>query len=158
MRSSLAAPAARPVLAAPFTADTWRRTAYAVVALPATLPSLIGRPAQPALARRFLGTPLPARRRPFRTALHALVSLPLNLLAFLIAMYGWSLVLANLLYPLRIAVFGGTWEDAWGGPTLAGAWAVHSLGGFAFLFITPLLLRWVTRVQERLIVRVVKDV
>jgi len=157
MRSSLATPAALPILATPFTAETWRRTAYAIVALPATLPSLIGRPAQPALARRFLGVEMPARR-PFRTVLHAVISLPLNLLAFLIAMYGWSLVLANLLYPLRVAVFGGTWEDAWGGPTLAGAWAVHSLGGFAFLFITPLLLRWVTRAQERLIVRVVKDV
>lgn len=157
MHSTLVAPAATPFLTAPFKARTWRQTAYAIVALPATLPSLIGLPAQPALAQRFLGVEMPARR-PFRTALHAVISLPLNLLAFLIAMYGWSLVLANFLYPLRVAAFGGTWEDAWGGPTLAGAWAVHSLGGLAFLFITPLLLRWVTRVQERLIVRVVKDV
>ncbi|XUL87969.1 hypothetical protein ACQ86D_15910 [Streptomyces galilaeus] len=66
----------------PFTAATWRRTAYAVLALPvglACIPlSLLGAPTarrQRNLARRFLGADIPgtARRGGLR---HALLATP----------------------------------------------------------------------------------
>lgn len=72
------------------------RTAYAV---PASAASLLGFRAQPRLARRLLGLALADSRA--RTAAHALLSLPLNVLTLAVAAYGWLLVLVNVCYPLR---------------------------------------------------------
>ncbi|MFE2421191.1 hypothetical protein [Streptomyces hokutonensis] len=137
----------------PFTAATWRRTAYAVLAFPVGLVcvplSLLGAPTarwQRGLVHRFLGADIPgtARRGGLR---HALLATPLNLLTTFITVYGWAIVPMNLGWPLRA---GDDYAGAWGGPTFAGAWAFHAiLGGIGFLLLTPWLVRGLTAVQVR---------
>ncbi|MEU9842560.1 sensor domain-containing protein, partial [Actinomadura sp. NPDC048032] len=91
----------------------------------------------------------------FRTILHALLSLPLGVLSFLAATYGWGIVVLNLFYPARWLIgMGGSLKDAWGGPTLAGAWAVHATGGLVMLLLMPALMKGITTLQARLMVRV----
>jgi hypothetical protein len=149
---------------APFSRDTWRRTAYALLALPvgvACVPlALLGGSAvaarlQRGLGRRLLGLPAgaPPRRPRIRAAAHALLSLPLNLVAFALTGYLWLAVLLNLAFPARpwFGIGDGSYQDSWGGPSLAGAWAVHTAGGLLFLFLLPWVVRAVTAVQGRLL-------
>jgi Putative sensor len=148
----------------PFSADFWRRTAYVLLALPvgivAAPAALLGghRAAarwQRGLARRLLpaATAAPADRDGAGRAIaHALLSLPLNLVSAVVVAYVWTLVAMNLAYPLRPGL-GEGYQDAWGGPTLAGAWAVHAAGGLAFLFAAPWIVRGVTALQGRLLRR-----
>ncbi|MFF8829464.1 hypothetical protein [Streptomyces sp. NPDC015131] len=132
------------VLAEPFRAPTWRRTAHALLALPA---GALGVPHL--LARRTLGLDLgrpPARR----LVLYALLATPPNVVAALVTLYGWSLVPMNLGWPLR----AGDPAGAWGGPSFAGAWAFHALlGGVGFLLLMPWAVRGVTSLQRRLALR-----
>lgn len=82
--------------------------------------ALAGGPAgriQRGLARRLLGVEVeePERTGPLALA-HAVISLPLNVIAATVTVYFWTLVPLNLGWPLR--------PDAdpakdWGGPTLA---------------------------------------
>ncbi|MCX4810910.1 hypothetical protein OG601_09785 [Streptomyces sp. NBC_01239] len=144
---------------APFTATTWRRTAYALLALPlglACIPlALLGAPTarwQRGLVRRFLGadradpTDLPGRPRAGGLP-HALLAAPLNLVTAFITLYGWSIVPLNIGWPLRA---GDDYSDAWGGPTFAGAWAFHAVvGGIGFLLLMPWMVRGLTAVQFR---------
>lgn len=86
---------------APFTATTWRRTAYALLALPlglACIPlALLGAPTarwQRGLVHRFLDpdrTDLPGRPRAGGLP-HALLATPLNLVTAFVTLYGWSIV------------------------------------------------------------------
>ncbi|MGW3101417.1 hypothetical protein [Streptomyces sp. NPDC001100] len=145
------------VVREPFTAGTWRRTAYALLALPVGLAcvplGLLGAPTarrQRGLVRRFLDTdidtdmPGAARRGGLR---HALLATPLNLLTAFVTVYGWAIVPMNLGWPLRA---GDDYAGAWGGPTFAGAWAFHAvLGGIGFLLLMPWLVRGLTAVQLR---------
>ncbi|MFG2740704.1 hypothetical protein ACGFY0_11660 [Streptomyces chartreusis] len=136
----------------PFTAVTWRRTAYAVTALPVgavCVPlAATGLPTgrwQRGLARRLLGAEIPAGPR--TGLVHALVALPLNLISALVTLYGWSIVPMNLGWPLRA---GGDPAGAWGGPTFAGAWAFHAIvGGLGFLLLMPCVVRALTGLQLR---------
>jgi hypothetical protein len=148
----------------PFSADFWRRIAYVLLALPvgivAAPAALLGghRAAarwQRGLARRLLpaGAAAPADRGGAGRAIaHALLSLPLNLVSAVVVAYVWTLVAMNLAYPLRPGL-GEGYQDAWGGPTLAGAWAVHAAGGLAFLFAAPWIVRGITALQGRLLRR-----
>lgn len=149
------------VIRTPFTADPWRRTLYAVIAGPLAALSVplaaVGGPAgklQRRVARTLLRLDVaePARTGP-RALLHALLALPLSLPIALIVGYGWSLALLNLAYPLRPLVGLGTGgEGAWGGPSLAGAWAFHGLfGGLPFLLLMPWIVRGLTWTQGRLV-------
>ncbi|MFI0961980.1 hypothetical protein ACH4S8_11330 [Streptomyces sp. NPDC021080] len=140
----------------PFRADTWRRVAYALLALPVGLVcvplSLVGAPTgrwQRALAHRLLGLPgNPGPPAPVRGLAHALLATPLNLLVLAVTGYGWSIVPMNLGWPLRA---GSDYADSWGGPTFAGAWAFHALlGGIGFLLLMPWLGRAMAAVQLRL--------
>jgi hypothetical protein len=140
----------------PFRADTWRRVAYALVALPvgmACVPlSLLGAPTgrwQRALAHRLLGLPGSVEPPgPLKGLAHALLAAPLNLLVLAVTGYGWSIVPMNLGWPLRA---GSDYADSWGGPTFAGAWAFHALlGGVGFLLVMPWLGRIMAAVQLRL--------
>ncbi|MGV9272267.1 hypothetical protein [Streptomyces griseosporeus] len=141
--------AVRRIVREPFTAAAWRRTAYAVLALPAGLVP-VGR-WQRALLRRLLGVRVPAGGRG-RPLLHALAATPLNLVVAAVTPYGWSLVPMNLGWPLRV---GDDYASAWGGPTFAGAWAFHAVvGGLGFLLLMPWLVRGMTAVQARLATRV----
>ncbi|MFF3877901.1 hypothetical protein [Streptomyces sp. NPDC001978] len=146
----------RRVVREPFTAGTWRRFAYAVLALPvgvACVPlALFGAPTgrwQRALVRRFLAADLPGGPR--SGLAHALPAAPLNLLVAAVTLYGWSLVPMNLGWPLRA---GSDYSHAWGGPTFAGAWAFHAvLGGIGFLLLMP----WLGRALAALQLRVAKS-
>ncbi|WP_369246434.1 hypothetical protein [Streptomyces sp. R41] len=149
----------------PFTADTWRRVAYALLAFPVgviCIPlTLLGAPTgrwQRALVRRFLDVPggpgglgVPGREPPgsSRALAHAVLATPLNLVVLAVTGYGWSLVPMNLGWPLRAA--GSDYADAWGGPTFAGAWTFHAIvGGVGFLLLMPCLGRVMASVQLRL--------
>ncbi|MEU6147667.1 hypothetical protein ABZ848_45890 [Streptomyces sp. NPDC047081] len=153
------------VVREPFTVGTWRRFAYALIAFPVGVVcvplALVGAPAgrwQRGVIRRWLGA---GAREPRVSAagagvpaegpraglLHALVSLPLNLLTLAITLYGWAIVPMNLGWPLRA---GSDHSHAWGGPTFAGAWAFHAvLGGFGFLLLMPWVGRGLAAVQLR---------
>jgi hypothetical protein len=146
--------APRATLRAQLGRTLWLRSAYTLAALPAALASLAGAPVQASLAQRLLDVE-PKRRGRFPTILHALLSIPLNVLSLLLVGYGWSIVVLNILYPGRWLIgIGGTLDDAWGGPTLAGAWAVHALGGFVMLALMPVILKALTALHARLLVGV----
>ncbi|ORT61888.1 hypothetical protein [Streptomyces sp. CB03238] len=133
------------LLTEPFRAATWKRVAYLLLALPA---GLVGIPHL--LARRLLDRDI-ARPAAGRLVLHALLATPLNAVALVVTVYGWSLVPMNLGWPLR----AGDPAEAWGGPTFAGAWAFHALiGGVGFLLLMPWASRGLTVLQGRLAVRV----
>jgi hypothetical protein len=149
-----------PWWAMPFSADTWRRTLYALLALPVgvvcvPLSILGGSPAaarlQQALASNLLALrlegPRPARVDA-RVVGHALVSLPVNALAWALTVSLWALAVVNIAYPLRPD--SDDLSNAWGGPTLAGAWAVHGTAGLAFLLLAPWIVRGLTGAQSRL--------
>ncbi|MFF4346578.1 hypothetical protein [Streptomyces sp. NPDC001530] len=151
----------------PFTADAWRRVAYALLAFPVgviCVPlALLGAPTgrwQRALVHRFLGDPgdlsAPGVRSdrgaeppgPSRGLAHAVLATPLNLVVLAVTAFGWSVVPMNLGWPLRA---GSDYADAWGGPTFAGAWAFHAIiGGLGFLLLMPWLGRAMAAVQRRL--------
>lgn len=147
-------------LRAPFAADTWRRSGYALVAVPVGLVSvplaLVGGPAgrlQRWVARRLLRLTVaePVRTGP-RALLHAVLAIPLNLVTLAVVGYGWSLAVLNLAYPLRPLIgmpAGG--ENAWGGPSMGGAWAIHAAGGLVFLLVMPWIVRALTWLQGRLV-------
>jgi len=42
------------------------------------------------------------------------------------------------------------YQHSWGGPSLAGAWAVHAAGGLAALLLTPWVVQALTWLQARL--------
>jgi hypothetical protein len=155
------APARRvPWWATPFSADTWRRTLYALLALPVDvvcvpLSILGGSPAaarlQQGLAARLLGVGLerpPRRRLDGRVVGHALLSLPLNALSWALTVAVWAVAVVNIAYPLRPD--SDDLSNAWGGPSLAGAWAVHGTAGLALLLLAPWVVNGVTALQGRL--------
>jgi hypothetical protein len=107
---------------------------------------------QRGLARRYLAlrTDEPApRERAGRALAHAVLSLPLNLVSLALTAYLWAGVAVNLAYPLRPGTMD-SYKHSWGGPSLAGAWAVHAAAGLVFLFVTPWLVMAVTWLQGRL--------
>jgi hypothetical protein len=144
----------------PFSADTWRQTLYALLALPvgvACVPLSIlgGSPTaarlQHALASSLLAVRLDGPRRArvdARVVGHALLSLPVNLLAWALTASLWTLAIINIAYPLRPD--SDDLSNAWGGPTLAGAWAVHGIAGLAFLLLAPWIVKGATALQSRL--------
>jgi hypothetical protein len=144
------------ILREPFRALTWRRFAYIVLALPVgvlCIPlALVGGPAgriQRALAQRLLGVQVeaPERSGPL-TLVHAVISTPLNLVAAMFSGLFWFVVAINLGYPLRP---DNDTSDSWGGPTMAGAWAVHAVGGLGFLLVAPWVIKGFTALQGRLV-------
>jgi hypothetical protein len=148
----MAATASAPSYAAwwrlPFTAEPWRRTVWVLLAPPAALIAVAdGGRLQRRLAAALTG------RDVRRTRLRGLLALPLDLLTLGITWYGWAIAALNLAYPLRWLIgMGGSYEDAWGGPTFAGAWAFHAVfGGLTFLFLMPWILRGANRLQLRVL-------
>jgi hypothetical protein len=151
--------AAISVLRAPFALRTWKRTAYALLALPLTVVSVVlsvlgrgrtGRVLHARACRTFLDVELGLRphSQPWARAGYALLGLPLNAAALFITVYLWAATIGNIAYPLRPD--SGDLATAWGGPTLAGAWAVHGSGGLVFLFVTPWIIFGLTWLQAAL--------
>src|SRR5690348_1484008 len=110
-----------------------RRAVYALAALPVALYCLgllaAGRVSAAATVRlrslrRAAGLPVSAAPASGRLTSHLLLSLPVDVVVFVVGGYVWLLLPMNLLFPARLALFGETLAGSWGGPTMAGAWAV----------------------------------
>jgi hypothetical protein len=134
----------------PLNADTRRRTLYALLALPVAVASTLrgqrpekrsSSPAEQRLAQRLLRSNVVLRRR--------LLTLPVNVVAFALSV----MILGNTARNLTYGIWYGPsdYHEAWGGPTLAGAWAVHAAGGLLFLYVGLWIIRGVSRLQQRLI-------
>ncbi|WP_426368327.1 hypothetical protein [Streptomyces sp. E-08] len=115
-----------------------RRIGYAASLLPAALltPALVAA-GRSDLARAWWArvdeqdsAALSSARRPgaWRLSAHALMSVPLGLLALVPVGVEVLFVLRGVLYPV---VDHGPYDHSWGGPSMAGAWAAHFLIGLA---------------------------
>ncbi|WP_239154269.1 hypothetical protein [Amycolatopsis sp. FDAARGOS 1241] len=116
----------------------WKRTLYALLALPFGLAG-----AHERLAARLLGRP-PREGTPryLAAAGVSVAAIPLSLLV-------WFLV-------WRIATYGLFWDpttagESWGGPSLAGAWFVHFFCALGMTVVAMWLLRPLTDLQSRLL-------
>lgn len=139
--------------------EAGRRSLYALIALPLGLLSiglvLAGRPARAArlrlaAARRFLDTESDERTGrtgpgTLRVLRDGVLDTALGIPTLVLAGYAYGNTLRNLTYPIW---YGDTdYHDAWGGPTLAGVWAVHAIGGLAFFAVCLCLIKALTDVQ-----------
>jgi hypothetical protein len=91
---------------------------------------------QQGLAARLLGVSLerpPRRRVDGRVLGHALLTLPLNALSWALTVAVWALAVVSIACPLRPD--SDDLSNAWGGPSLAGAWAVHGSAGLVLLLL-----------------------
>ena len=115
-------------------------------ALPAASVALLIAP-NTALPRRVFGTGEgpPPRRAPAWG--HALIGLGLGIAA-------WILLAFAVLTFARGALYGlfdrGPYDDSWGGPSLAGAWAVHFAGSTVFQFAVLLVVTGIGALNRRL--------
>jgi hypothetical protein len=121
----------------PLSGEPYRCTLFLLLSLPLVIWSLVdGGAVQRKMAAALLG------RSSALSRWRGLAATPLDLVTLAVAGYLWLGVVLNLAYPARpLLGMNGDYSDAWGGPTLAGAWAVHALGGVALW----LLVAWVLR-------------
>ncbi|MFC9324716.1 hypothetical protein [Kitasatospora sp. NPDC057015] len=75
-----------------------------------------------------------------RVLARTLLGLPLDLAGLALTAYAAFNTVRNLGYPLWYA--GTDYHQAWGGPTMAGVWAVHAIG---WLLCLAVLLHWPVR-------------
>lgn len=89
----------------------------------------------------------------------SLATLPLSLLALVVTLIGLTTVYTGELYPLRpdaIGHLGAMFtsypggEDAWGGPSLIGAWFVHALVGAGLQAIALAVIRGLAALSARI--------
>jgi len=138
----------------------WRSAVYGLLSLPAGIWSLLlalvgahqtAARLQRGLANRWLHLPLPpppGGDRWGRVITDGLLTLMVGVLCwFVVALAGPNTVRNVLLYAVTD---GGGVARAWGGPTLAGAWAVHAALGLALLPVELWLLRGLAGLQGRL--------
>jgi len=141
----------------------WRWVVYGLLSLPAGIASLLltligAHPAaarlQRGLAHRWLHRSLAAPQggdRWGRVVTQALLTLMLGVLCWLlVALAGPNTVRNVLLYPITD---GDEAARAWGGPTLAGVWAVHAALALLVLPVALWLLRGLTGLQGWLAAR-----
>ncbi|HEV7655873.1 MAG TPA: hypothetical protein VGP36_14235 [Mycobacteriales bacterium] len=144
------------ILRRTFGAETWRRVAYGAVSAPVGLAALgltlTGQPGRSArlqqrVVQRLLGAPVGNRARLSGTIAYALLSIPLGVVGLWLALLLVPNTIRNLLYGF---VVGDGYTDAWGGPTLAGAWTVHAVLALALVPVGLWLVRGLTALQRRL--------
>jgi hypothetical protein len=126
--------------------EPYRYTLFLLLSVPLALWSLVDRgAAQHRVASVLL------RQKPALSRVRGLAAIPWDAVSLAVAGYCWVGVIVNLAYPAR-SLFGMSddYRDSWGGPTLAGAWAVHALGGIAFLLLVPWLLRGYATLWRRI--------
>jgi hypothetical protein len=145
-----------------FGAAMWRAVVYGLLSLPAGIASLLlplvgaqGTAArlQLGLAERWLHRSMGRSQGGYRWGR----VITLGLLASMIGLLDWLLValagantVRNLLYGLTA---GSSYAGSWGGPTLAGAWAVHAALALVILPVELWMLRGLTGLQGRLTAR-----
>jgi hypothetical protein len=133
----------RPAPRIPLARLVWSRwvinpLVFGLVALPLTLAGQVRRVARLRQQRLDTGHTPAANppQGPGRVGLATALTLPLTLVSFLAALLILYLAWFGELYPLRpdtIAYLGDMFrpfpggEDSWGGPTLVGAWIVHTM-------------------------------
>ncbi|MFD0969310.1 sensor domain-containing protein [Plantactinospora endophytica] len=101
-------------------------------------------PQRPGLLRRF-----GARLRDPQTwkdISYALLSLPIGAVCFMLVAALGQMIFRAVTYPF-IALAENTYATDWGGPTYVGAVALHSGQGLFALFLLPLIVRGLTRLQ-----------
>jgi hypothetical protein len=131
----------------PLSAQPYRYTLFVVLSVPLAVWALVdGGESQRRVATALL------RRTPRRSRVNGLAAVPVDVVALGVAGYCWIGVVVNLAYPAR-SLFGMSdeYRDSWGGPTLAGAWAVHALGGIALWLLVPWILRGYLAVWRRVV-------
>ena len=151
------------MLSPTFGVPMWRSVVYGVLSLPVGIASLLlalvgahraAARLQRGLADRwFHRSPAPPQGgdRWGRVVTQALLTAMLGVLCWLlVALAGPNTVRNVLLYPFTD---GDEVARAWGGPTLAGAWAVHAAGALLLLPVALWLLRGLTGLQGRLAAR-----
>jgi hypothetical protein len=145
-------PRLRQLLRYPFTADPWRRTAEVLVQPFLALASLglvmLGRRGAAHRALRWPTQSPSATAASGRLLARGLLGVVLGSLAAAVAAYAWLIVPVNLGFPLRPD--SDDLSNAWGGPTMAGAWAVHGAIGLVFLWIVPWVVRGLSSVKRGL--------
>ena len=57
--------------------------------------------------------------------------------------------------PTRCGPDSDDLSNAWGGPSLVGAWLIHGGAPLILLFVTPLVAKGLTGLQGRLLVRLI---
>ncbi|MFF2084119.1 hypothetical protein ACFVVM_10100 [Nocardia sp. NPDC058176] len=108
-----------------------RSIAFALLALPLAFARVRTRLRVP---RRLLRAPVTAHDVSLpRCLIHSVLSAGVGLLCWFLVLLSALVLVRGLAYPLG----SGGYENAWGGPTLAGAWAVHAVLG---LLIAPAFL------------------
>ncbi|MGK8522499.1 hypothetical protein ACRS6B_13495 [Nocardia asteroides] len=129
---------------------SWIRTllryaAYALRALPLAVRRI---PTRLRVPRRMLGeSVLPQKFSAIRSVSHSVLSGAVGLLAVFLAFLAGIAAFRGICYPL---VAGDDLDGAWGGPTMAGAWAVHAALGVGLLPVWLLLLAALGAFQLRL--------
>jgi hypothetical protein len=146
-----------------FGAGTWRAAIYGLLSLPVGVACLllglagahgVAARMQAGLAGCWLHRPVERPRGGYRwgrVVSLALLTAMIGLLCWLlVALAGPNTVRNVLLYPLTD---GSTAARSWGGPTLAGAWAVHAALALVLLPLELWVLRGLTGLQGRLVAR-----
>jgi hypothetical protein len=132
--------------------DAWRRALRALGLLPVSLASIVAAPCGRLRWAAGVHARLTGRRAAppsGRTLAASVLGVPLGLAAWVVGLLvGPNTVRNVLLYGLTD---GDGTEHAWGGPSLAGAWAVHAVLAFAFLPIGVALLGAIARLHARLL-------
>ncbi|GIJ49431.1 hypothetical protein Val02_63170 [Virgisporangium aliadipatigenens] len=134
----------------PFRVETWRRLLFALLSPAGWLVCLVlvivGRRSAAARVLSAVGRGTPSPKA-------ALLALPVHLFASGLAAYVVAGLVLNLAYPVRVDG-PDSLSNAWGGPSLAGAWAVHAVGGFlVFGYLGLWMVSRAQGFQERLIYR-----
>lgn len=130
----------------PLSGEPYRYTLFLLLSVPLAVWSLLDRGA----AQHRVAAVLLALKPAF-SRVRGLAAVPLDVVSLVVAGYCWLGVVLNVAYPARTLLgMNGEYRDAWGGPTLAGAWAVHALGGFAFWLLVPWVLRGYVALWRRL--------
>jgi hypothetical protein len=76
------------------------------------------------------------------------VALPVSLFVSAITSYLLTGIAINVAYPLR----SDQLPTDWGGPSLAGRWAVHAIGGLVFGLVTPMISVRLRNISRRMLV------
>jgi hypothetical protein len=131
----------------PVSGEPYRYTLFLLASVPLAVWSLFDRGA----AQRKVAALL-LRHEPAFSRVRGLAAVPLDAVSLVVAGYCWLGVVINVAYPARpLLGMNGEYRNAWGGPTLAGAWAVHALGGIVFWLLVAWLLRGYAALWRRIV-------